>query len=327
MLFEVRAIEDALERMDGHEARYRISLVHPQWPCLAEAAHPSELALYLRLRAVMGFLDQDEGEVARWAWAAHDADPNLVWYADIGPEHPLRSTLEDLGEPDVVTLDDASVIVPKKGVVLRNGRPMTTPTAQVETPSFVQILDKKGTRVIDSYWQDGAAFRDELLGEAGVTVEQPSWWVPTSSIPLIADGTVLFGDPTAVAEAPVESPVATPAPVPAPPPKARGGGGGRRVVLLATAGVSTVAGGVLLGMGGARHVAMVQDPYLDPQYGDCPFGSPCYELARDEQVRYDNVVKNTMLAAGGLLAGVGLGLGTVELVLLPAPAAAVSWRF
>ena len=115
MLFEVRAIEDALRRMDPDEARYRIRLVHPQWACLMEPAHPSELALYMRLRSIMGFLDQDETQLLQWGQAAALADPALGWFADIHPGHPIRSSLDEAEEIRHVVRTDASLVVPRKG--------------------------------------------------------------------------------------------------------------------------------------------------------------------------------------------------------------------
>ena len=77
-----------------------------------------------------------------------------------------EKSLEE-GPPSIVGPDDQGWLFPKKGAVFVNGHLSMVPEAPTEVPIFVQFADKKG-EIVKAYWQDGAAFKSEDIGEVGI---------------------------------------------------------------------------------------------------------------------------------------------------------------
>jgi hypothetical protein len=64
---------------------------------------------------------------------------------------------------------------PKRGGVFLDGAFLAEPRARVGEPHLVQLFDEDGDRV-GGWWQDGGAFRGELLTDVRVPADPPRWW-------------------------------------------------------------------------------------------------------------------------------------------------------
>ncbi len=175
----------ALQAGDPEQAAEVLSGVLANLECADGLVDRPNLVRFARLSGLVAFFDQDEPGALRWALAARYADAQLEWPTWIPAEHPFRGLATAADDPPVGTVADKALLVPKRGGVFWNGQLLLEPRARAEVPGLVQIIDSK-ERPIRSYWQDGAAFPDELLvpGPA-VQLRAPPWW--EGDVPEVAE--------------------------------------------------------------------------------------------------------------------------------------------
>jgi len=212
------------------DAKELLAKTHKSVPCLDTVVLPSHLGRFARQNALVAFYEQDELTAVRWGMLQRYAAPDMPWPEDFGEDHPLREILDFADEPTLAGPDDKGLVFPKKGAVFLNGRLLTETKARAEIPNLIQITEKSGEMTLQ-YWQDGAAFRDSILGEPGAVPEMPKWFVPESE-----------GGTEAVASA-------DPKPKPEKPPKPDRSG--PKIGNLAAGAALAVAAGTLYGVGGA----------------------------------------------------------------------------
>jgi hypothetical protein len=238
----------AMDQADEVLASFKIDAVkallketQKKVPCLDAIAKPSHLGRFARQHALVAFYEQDEITATRWGMLQRYAAPDMPWPEDIGEDHPLREILDFADEPTLAGPSDKGLVFPKKGAVFMNGRLLTEPKARAEIPNLIQVAEKSGD-ITTQYWQDGAAFKDDLLGEPGAVPEMPKWFIPED------DG---GSDAVASVEASSDNPE-KPEKIDRPKPE-KGPSSGPKVANLAASAAMAVVAGTLYGVGGASH--------------------------------------------------------------------------
>jgi len=141
-------------------------------PCLDGVIDRVLLGRFAHLMSVAFFSAQDEEATLQWFHVAASAAPGLEWPTALRADHPLRDMVapkSELGGPT-----DKGLAPPTRGGVFIDGQLALEPRAHVEILHLVQVFDKQGLRV-SSYWQEGAAFPDWLLGPTAA-LQAPEWW-------------------------------------------------------------------------------------------------------------------------------------------------------
>ena len=183
--FSESDLVSALDRMDKEMAAVNLPAAwrsaietRKELRCLDTLIEPHELARLAHAMAFLTYLDQqDEATAAAWARLATALSPKPL--LPLKPPPTYAAFLADLPKTEARTLDGGLAKV-KKGAIFMDGYVLAAPKASTETPHFVQEIDNKGQR-IDAWWQDGVAFRDELLATPGS--EPPRWAVAMSPSP------------------------------------------------------------------------------------------------------------------------------------------------
>lgn len=173
----VRALDEAdaaLVAADLGLARQTLGGVGENLPCLDTAVERRTFARFARLMSTVAFYQQDPALAVRWGHASELAFRDLPWALE--EDHPLRTLLDDEVEPPLGRVEGFGLAAPKGGGVLMNGSLVLEPRAHAEVPYFVQVLDSRA-RVVGAYWQDGAAFPEEILVAGGDAVPRPAWYV------------------------------------------------------------------------------------------------------------------------------------------------------
>ncbi len=181
-------IDTAVRKPSLPEASHLSGQLHAELRCLNELAPRQDLQRFAQQRAVLAFFDQDEEQVRLWGLAARYLDAGQDW-PDYGPP-VLGAAIEELENVDLAGPEGAQLLHPKGSAVFLNGAVLTEPLARIEIPNLIQLADKTG-KVSEAWWQDGAAFREQILGGTG---EAPKWASKVTS------GAVLAG--VATPEAP-----------------------------------------------------------------------------------------------------------------------------
>jgi len=142
-------------------------------PCLDEVIDRVLLGRFAHLMSLASFSTQDEEATLQWFHVAASAAPGLEWPEALRANHPLHGLMAP--EIEVGGPPDKGLAPPARGGVFIDGQLALQPRAHVEILHLVQVFDKQGLRV-SSYWQDGAAFPDWLLGPTA-PLQAPEWWV------------------------------------------------------------------------------------------------------------------------------------------------------
>jgi hypothetical protein len=208
--------EAAMQSGDPDGAGDLLRAAAAQLECAESLIDGASLARFARLSGLIAFFDQDEPGAVRWALAARYADADLAWPPWIPEDHPFRGLAAAAENPPVGTVPGKALLVPRRGGVFWNGHLLLEPRARAEVPGFVQVIDAR-ERPLRSYWQDGAAFPDEILVPGPAErLRAPPWW--SGEVPEVAE----------VREAK--------------------GGGGSPVGAIVAASLAAVAGGALYGL-------------------------------------------------------------------------------
>lgn len=171
---ELARVEEALEGADLPVALQTLSVVGENLPCLDAAISTDTFARFASLMSTVAFYRQDEAMAVRWGNAADLADDDIAW--PVPDDHPLIALLEEAVEPPVGRADGFGLAAPAGGGILMNGELVLEPKAHAEVPFLVQVLDARGA-VVGAYWQDGAAFPEQILVAGGGPYPRPSWYV------------------------------------------------------------------------------------------------------------------------------------------------------
>jgi hypothetical protein len=201
---DLDGVEAVLSEGDLKEAGILIEVMNRDFECLREPVPPEQLLRYAQFRAYRAFHSQDADGSVLWGRVAEFIQPGAGYPEWVPETHPIREQLEWEDPAEIVTVEGKYIQHPKKGGVFLNGRFLTSPTAPVEVPVWLQVFDKAGTRV-EAYWQEGPSFPDRYLTDnaaAAAKAAPPRWWVPSAAAV------------TAVVAAPTPEPVVEPEPEP-----------------------------------------------------------------------------------------------------------------
>lgn len=164
----------AVEAADIKTLKEQLNIAGPKMPCLDNAADRRSLARYGQLMSIVSFMSQDEEAEIRWGLFARLIDPDVAWPPSIGAEHPLRQLLAEQQVPPAGGPEGMALAPPKGGAIAINGNWTTEATAFAEVPVLVQVFDSTA-KPTTSYWQDGAAFPDWILGPPIPDWTPPKW--------------------------------------------------------------------------------------------------------------------------------------------------------
>lgn len=221
---DMDAADESLSSFNLEQAHDQLIAIHKGVLCLNAIAQPSYIARIERQLTLVFFFDQDEAAATRWAAGSSYAYAGLPWPSDLGEDHPLRALIAAADPPQQAGPADKGLLVPKKGFAFVDGKLLKDLKMPVETPVFVQITDKDGL-ITREYWQDGAAWPDDLLGPPLAPFVAPAWYVPETPDKVAQVKSPLWGGP-AVATAgdadgtPSDTVAVAVAPPPPPPPPA-----------------------------------------------------------------------------------------------------------
>ncbi len=168
------AAVQAVEAADLKALKEQLNLAGPKMPCLDNAADRRSLARYGQLMSIVSFMSQDEEAQIRWGLFARLIDPDVAWPPSIGADHPLRQLLAEQAVPPAGGPEGKALAPVKGGAIAINGNWTLEATAFAEVPVLVQVFDASA-KPTTSYWQDGAAFPDWILGEPIPDWTPPKW--------------------------------------------------------------------------------------------------------------------------------------------------------
>jgi len=169
-------LQSDLNRIDAsmREAKlplaYRsVQLLRKELRCLEVPIPRRELHRFQQQAAVVHFFDQDAEQMRIWGLAQRYAGGSEPWPEYCPPV--LIDDIEALEDVELTTVDGQRVNHANGTAVLMNGQLLESPIARVEIPGLIQRVNKKG-KVVDAWWQDGTAFRPEVLDGEG---RPPGW--------------------------------------------------------------------------------------------------------------------------------------------------------
>lgn len=278
-----------LQNADIERALNTLRKAQDLLPCLDALADRQQLAKFGRAMAMASFYQQDEVAATRWGRMFTYTDPDLGW-GELPAGHPLITMIEDAGEAPMGGPTDQGLIVPKKGAIFLNGTYTDTPEARAEVPYLVQVFNSNGYPIY-GYWQDGSAFREDLLGEK-VELRMPSWYDPLTG-------------------------AATPKGKPPTPGQEAGGGSSLPVAPVAIGGGLIVVSGILYAIAGSASGKVRCDPR---EKDSCP--------TTPEQLASAQSTANWLSLGAGISFAAGAGVGVTGFLLEGrSPGLVVSGRF
>ena len=169
------AVESALLDLDGAQADRLLDYAHHELRCAQTPATPADVGRMASHEAVLHWYDQDPEEAVRWGWAVLDTVGSSTDWPEVTPSG-LLTELNANPLPDATGPQGVGLQPPAKGAVLRSGFLLTEPRAPVRVPGLMQLVDKRG-EVLETWWQDGSAFDDDLLGPPR-SLSAPRWYTP-----------------------------------------------------------------------------------------------------------------------------------------------------
>ena len=174
---QMDTVDQAIAQFDLDYARSVANDARAEMRCLKTIVDPSDITRIARQLGLLAFFDQDEAGASRWGLLAKQADAGLPWPESVGKDHPFRVLLDDVDRPIPGGPEGKGLIPPKKGAIFMSGEILFEPVAPAEVPQLMQHIDNK-QQVLETYWQDGAAFRDEILSDEPGPYKAPKWYTP-----------------------------------------------------------------------------------------------------------------------------------------------------
>lgn len=171
----------ALDDTQLSAARGALAKVGSSLPCLTSVVDPQAFARFARLMSEVAFYRQEEAAALRWGHAAQLADPAGAW-TGLPDSHPLRQRLATAELPPVGGPEGFGLAAPDGGAIYLNGELTRVPEAHAEVPYLVQLVDARA-EVIAAYWQDGAAFPEQILVAGAGPTPDPVWQRPDAPLP------------------------------------------------------------------------------------------------------------------------------------------------
>ena len=262
---------EALAQADLSGAKTKLNEVDKGLGCMEVLIDRKVLGRFGRAIGLLRFYEQDEPQAIKWGLMARLVDPDGAWPGDLPDGHPYLDMLSEEESPPKGRAE-GWLVPPEKGSVFINGEFIAEPEAHAEVPGLVQLFDRVGFPV-ETFWQDGAAFRANLITEEGGPIEMPKYYNPdTGELKGAKAPAKVKGEKIKVEKAPSDFPI----------------------VPVATAGGLAVVSGVSYLAAGAAAAGM-------------PNATEESQLTRARSTTNALVVVSAITGAGA----VGLGLGTV----------------
>ena len=173
---EIATMGEQLAAVDLEGTQRTVKGIVSGIPCLEERLDPDVLGRYARARALLSFLDQDEESAANWMLLATHVSPEGEVPGGLPEGHPFFAVLEDLEVPSVGQVE-GGFVTPERGAVFIDGTFTPSPEAVETIPHVVQIFDRAAYPV-ETFWQDGAAFREGFVDPALGPTPVPTWYDP-----------------------------------------------------------------------------------------------------------------------------------------------------
>jgi hypothetical protein len=167
----VGEVDDAYRDNDGREAKYKLQQIGEKLLCHDEVVDRLLFAKFARFMALSYFFEQDEEGAVRWGNTAKATGAPLTYDSRTYPE-AFVERLETAEEP-IEGGPGGGLNVPSGGGVFLDGSLLLEPVTQAEIPHLVQVFDRDQA-FVGAYWQTGAAFDPNILGDD--TPKPPKWW-------------------------------------------------------------------------------------------------------------------------------------------------------
>lgn len=174
MITGMNVADAAYAEADVDRARAALDQIKSKLLCTRDFIHPNLLTRFARQEGMAFFLDQDDLTMQSWGIVAKVAG-TAPWPAYLAEGHPFRSSMEEIEDPLIGSVDGGFLLVPKDGAVTLNGHFIDKPSAPAEATNFVQVFDKNGL-VTKNYWQEGTVFSTTLLRGDDAPIVKPGWW-------------------------------------------------------------------------------------------------------------------------------------------------------
>ncbi len=150
-------VDASMAALKLHDAAVTLAQTRDQLPCLDTVAQRAHLDRFALQMSTLYFYQSEEDSAVRWA--------NLMSTRPAEAPVPAWAEMLDFHDAPVIGGPvEASVVAPRGGAVHMDGERLTAPRAAAEVPHLVQLTDRRG-EVLDAWWQDGARFRPDLLGD------------------------------------------------------------------------------------------------------------------------------------------------------------------
>lgn len=169
-------VDAALAQADLSGAKTTLNGIDKGLGCVEELIDKGLLGRYARAVGLLRFYQQDEPQAIKWGLLARMVDPNGTWPGELPEGHPYLELLGEEEDPAKVRAE-GWLVPPEKGSVFVNGDFIPEPETYAEIPGLVQLFDRVGFP-IETFWQDGAAFRADLISEEGGPIEVPKYYDP-----------------------------------------------------------------------------------------------------------------------------------------------------
>ena len=178
---EMDAADAAMAEFDLDQARGIVDAAEVKLNCTMDVIHPNQLTRFAKQKALLAFFDQDELAAQKWGLLAKLSGTS-PWPEGMDDTHPFREMIDFAEKTPRLGPEGAGIYPPKGGAMIMNGKFLDTPKAHTEIPNFVQIFDRRGL-LVESYWQDGAAFPSRYLAADPTPQLAPEWYsAPTTDL-------------------------------------------------------------------------------------------------------------------------------------------------
>lgn len=169
-------IDSALAASELLEAREKLDDISGRLPCLDEVVDRKLLALFARQNAIVYFHSQELDDATRWGQVSRLVMADLAWDEKRYPQdNPARTMIDSIPLPEMLVMS-GGLAAPKGGGVFVSGRFAPRPESWPDVPVLVQVFDRSQARV-ESFWQEGTSFPENILSERAEDLPPPSWWM------------------------------------------------------------------------------------------------------------------------------------------------------
>lgn len=198
-------VATALAQADLASAKGTLSEIDKGFACLEDVVEKATLGRFARSIGLIRFYEQDEPAAIKWGLMAKMVDPEGEWPGELPDGHPYLDMLSEEEDPPMGRAE-GWLVPPEKGFIFINGQFLSEPEAYAEIPGLVQLFDK-ACFPIETFWQDGAAFREGLTSDVGGPIEAPKCYnAATGELRVAKEAAKVKTEKIKVEKAPIDFP-------------------------------------------------------------------------------------------------------------------------